>query len=229
MQCHHRPGERHSVRSPCQRRHLLIQQIPASRHRAGSGYADFVGDGPPTPASGKTLDQLKQEHIASTQRGYPILVAGAVYFLVLALLRALVPVRTVQLIWVLGLCVIFPAGVLLGRTLGIDVISRGNPLGTLGGLIAATQVFYLPVFIAVYQFQPSLLPLTIGLLGGAHFLPYGWLYNSRGYLFVAVATGLSALILGGPFMASSLTSVPLAIALTYALGTLWILRENRKQ
>jgi len=209
VQCHHRPGERHSVRSPCQRRYLLIQQIPASRHRAGSGYADFVG--------------------ASTQRGYPILVAGAVYFLVLALLRALVPVRTVQLIWVLGLCVIFPAGVLLGRTLGIDVISRGNPLGTLGGLIAATQVFYLPVFIAVYQFQPSLLPLTIGLLGGAHFLPYGWLYNSRGYLFVAVATGLSALILGGPFMASSLTSVPLAIALTYALGTLWILRENRKQ
>ena len=30
-------------------------------------------------------------------------------------------------------------------------------------------------------------------------------------------------------MASSLTLVPLAIALTYALGTLWILRENRKQ
>lgn len=105
----------------------------------------------------------------------------------------------------------------------------GDGLGTLGGLIAATQVFYLPVFIAVYQFQPSLLPLTIGLLGGAHFLPYAWLYNSRGYLFVALATGLSALILGGPFMASSLTLVPLAIALTYALGTLWILRENRKQ
>ena len=155
--------------------------------------------------------------------------AGAVYFLILALLRALVPVRTVQLIWVLGLCVIFPAGVLLGRVLGIHVISRGNPLGTLGGLIAATQVFYLPVFIAVYQFRPSLLPLTIGLLGGAHFLPYTWLYNSRGYLFVALATGLSALILGGPFMASSLTFVPLAIALTYALGTLWILRENGKQ
>lgn len=102
-------------------------------------------------------------------------------------------------------------------------------MGTLGGLIAATQVFYLPVFIAVYQFQPSLLPLTIGLLGGAHFLPYAWLYNNHGYLFVALATGLSALILGGPFMASSLTFVPLAIALTYALGTLWILRENRKQ
>jgi hypothetical protein len=183
----------------------------------------------PTPTKGKTLDQLKLEHIASTQRGYPILLSGAIYFLALALLPALVPRRTVQLIWVLGLCVVFPGGLLLARLLGVNLIGKGNPLGTLGGLIAATQVFYLPVFIALYQFKPSLLPLTVGLLGGAHFLPYGWLYNSRGYLFVALATGLSALILGGPFMSSSLTLVPIAIALTYALGTLWILWENHHQ
>lgn len=184
--------------------------------------------GKPTPAKEKTLDQLKLEHIVSTQRGYPVLVAGAVYFLALAVLPALVPRRTVQLIWVLGLGIVFPGGLLLARLLGIHLISKGSPLGTLGGLIAATQVFYLPVFIAVYQFKPSILPLTVGALGGAHFLPYGWLYNSRGYLFVALATGLSALILGGPFMSSSLTLVPIAISLTYALGTLWIVRENHE-
>jgi hypothetical protein len=182
----------------------------------------------PLPVRDKTLDQLKQEQIASSKRGYPILLAGALYFLVLALLPALLPVRTVQLVWVLGLCVIFPGGILLGSILGIQVITRGNPLGTLGGLIAATQVFYLPVFIAVYQFKPELLPLTIGLLGGAHFLPYAWLYNSRAYLFIALGTGLSAFVLGGPFMASSMTLVPIAIALMYALGTLWILRENQR-
>jgi hypothetical protein len=181
-----------------------------------------------TPAKDETLAQLKSEHIVSTQRGYPILVVGAVYFLTLAILPAFMPRRTVQLIWVLGLCIVFPGGLLLARLLGIYLISKENPLGTLGGLIAATQVFYLPVFIAVYQFKPSILPLTVGLLGGAHFLPYGWLYNSRGYFFVALATGLSTLILGGPFMSSALTLVPLAIALTYALGTLWILRENQQ-
>jgi hypothetical protein len=180
------------------------------------------------PTSAKSLDQLKTEIIASSKRGYPILVAGALFFLVLALLPAVLPLRTVQLIWVLGLIVIFPAGILLGRLFGIEVITRSNPLGTLGGLIAGTQAFYLPVFIAVYQFQPQLLPLTIGVLGGAHFLPYAWLYNSRAYLFVALGTGLAAFILGGAFMASSLLLVPLAIALVYATGTIWILQENRQ-
>jgi hypothetical protein len=113
----------------------------------------------------KSLDQLKVEIIATSKRGYPILVAGALFFLVLALLPAIMPLRTVQLIWVLGLIVIFPVGILLGQLLGIEVITRNNPLGTLGGLIAGTQAFYLPVFIAVYQFQPDLLPLTIGVLG----------------------------------------------------------------
>jgi hypothetical protein len=180
-----------------------------------------------TATSAKSLDQLKVEIIASSKRGYPILVAGALFFVVVALLPAVLPLRTVQLIWVLGLIVIFPAGILLGRVLGIEVITRNNPLGTLGGLIAGTQAFYLPVFIAVYQFQPELLPLTIGVLGGAHFLPYAWLYNSRAYLFVALGTGLAAFILGGAFMASALLLVPLAIALVYAAGTLWILQENR--
>lgn len=136
----------------------------------GSDYADFVGDGLPTPTSSKTLDQLKREHIASTQRGYPILVAGAVYFLALALLRALVLARTVQLIWVLGLGVIFPAGVLLGRLLGIHVISRGNPLGTLGGLIAATQVFYLPVFHRGVSVPAILAPADHRVVGGCPLL-----------------------------------------------------------
>ena len=181
-----------------------------------------------TPTRSKTLDQLKLEVIASSKRGYPILLAGAFYFLVLAFLPALLPAQAVRLIWVLGLCVIFPAGILLGRVLGIAVITRDNPLGTLGGLIAATQVFYLPVFIAIYQFKPELLPLTIGLLGGAHFLPYMWLYNSHAYLFVALGAGLSAFVLGGMFMASSMTLVPLAIALIYVLGAFWIIRENQR-
>ena len=179
-------------------------------------------------SSAKSLDQLKEEIIASSKRGYPILVAGALFFLVLALMPTILPLRTVQLIWVLGLIVIFPAGILLGRLLGIEVITRSNSLGTLGGLIAGTQAFYLPVFIAVYQFRPDLLPLTIGVLGGAHFLPYAWLYNSRAYLFVALGTGLAAFILGGAFMASSLLLVPLAIAFVYAIGTIWILQENRQ-
>ena len=99
--------------------------------REGSDYADFVGDGLPTPTSSKTLDQLKREHIPDPTwiphpggRGRLLTGPGAV--------RGACTVRTVQLIWVLGLGVIFPAGVLLGRLLGVHVISGATPWGHSG-------------------------------------------------------------------------------------------------
>jgi uncharacterized protein DUF7010 len=181
-----------------------------------------------TSASGSaSLDELKLEIIRSSRRGYPILLAGALFFTALAVLPALVPLQTARLLWVLGLVIIFPLGILIGRLLGIEVITRHNPLGTLGGLIAGTQIFYLPVFMAVYQFKPELLPLTIGLLGGAHFLPYAWLYNSRAYMFTAFAMGVAAFVLGGLFMSSALRLVPIALALIYIIATVWLLAENR--
>ena len=181
-----------------------------------------------TLASGSArLDELKLEIIRSSRRGYPILLAGALFFASLAILPALVTLQTVRLLWVLGLVIIFPLGIMIGRLLGIEVITRHNPLGTLGGLIAGTQMFYLPVFMAVYQFKPELLPLTIGLLGGAHFLPYAWLYNSRAYMFTAFAMGAAAFVLGGLFMSSALRLVPIALALIYIIATVWLLAENR--
>lgn len=181
-----------------------------------------------TPVVGSvSLDELKLELIRSSRRGYPILLAGALFFAILAILPALVPVQTVRLLWVVGLVIIFPLGILIGHLLGIEVVTRHHPLGTLGGLIAGTQLFYLPVFMAVYQFQPELLPLTIGLLGGAHFLPYAWLYNSRAYVFTAIATGVAAFVLGGPFMSSALILVPIAISLIYIIAIVWLLAENR--
>jgi hypothetical protein len=181
-----------------------------------------------TPAGGRaSLDELKLEIIRSSRRGYPILLAGALFFAILAVLPALVPLQTVRLLWMVGLVIIFPLGILIGLLLGIEVITRRNPLGTLGGLIAGRQMFYLPVFMAVYQFKPELLPLTIGLLGGAHFLPYAWLYNSRAYVFTALAMGIATFVLGGPFMSSALRLVPIALALIYIIATLWLLAENR--
>lgn len=110
-----------------------------------------------------------QDHVIDVaQRGHPILVTGSAFFVVVAALRSALPQRTLGLVWIFGMMVIFPTGVMLGALLRINVMTRDNPLGTLGGLVAAVQAFFIPVFIVVYQFTPQYLPLTVGLLGGVH-------------------------------------------------------------
>ncbi|WP_431190651.1 DUF7010 family protein [Lysinibacillus sphaericus] len=72
----------------------------------------------------------------------------------------------------------------MSKILGVNLLTTGNPLGTLGGIVAAPQAFYIPVFIIVYMNIPEYLPFTIGLLAGSHFLPYIWIYKSKAYLFI---------------------------------------------
>jgi len=178
--------------------------------------------------SHKTLLQLQGEIITSAKRGYPILVSASFFFVLIAILAQVLSERTLGLVCIFGMMVIFPVGVLLGRVFGARVLTTDNPLGNLGGLVAGTQAFFIPVFIVVYQFVPQYLPLTVGLLGGAHFLPYAWIYKSRAYVFVTLGICLSALGFGIVLTSLAYTIVPLSMALVFALAVLWILRENRK-
>jgi len=145
----------------------------------------------------KTLVNLQNELIAETQKGFPILLSG----------------------------VIFPIGIFISKILGVSLNSTDNPLGILGGIVAAAQAFYIPVFIIVYMKIPEYLPFTIGLLAGSHFLPYIWIYKSKAYLFVTLGTCFSALILGGFFVDYAFTVVPLAISIVYGIGVVLIQRE----
>ncbi|MCH7322629.1 hypothetical protein LZ480_12075 [Solibacillus sp. MA9] len=173
----------------------------------------------------KTLDSLQQEIIFEAKKGFPILLSGAVVFLIFMLMYFVFPIEIVHLIWIFGLGVIFPLGIFISKILGVNLNATNNPLGTLGGIVAAPQAFYIPVFIIVYMNIPEYLPFTIGLLAGSHFLPYIWIYKSKSYLFVTLGTCFSALILGGFFVDHAFILVPFAISIVYGTGVLLIKRE----
>jgi hypothetical protein len=178
-------------------------------------------------SSTKTLAELQTEIIRSAKRGYPILITAAGFFALIAALSRVLPTHTLGLAWLLGMMIIFPSGVVLGRFLGVQLITTDSPLGTLGGLVSGVQGAFIPVFIVIYQFVPQYLPLAVGLLGGAHFLPYAWIYRSRAYWFVTLGTCLSALVIGIGFVSKAYVAVPLSMAAVFAISVFWILAENR--
>ncbi len=173
----------------------------------------------------RTLKQLQTDIVSTSKKGFPILLAGAIVFMLFTFLPFIFPMKTVYLIWIFGLSVIFPFGILISKMVNVNILVTDNPLGTLGGIVAAPQAFFIPVFIIVYMHIPEYLPFTIGLLGGAHFLPYMWIYKSKAYLFITLTTCIASLILGGFFVELAFTLVPLAISITYGIGVLLMLRE----
>ncbi|WP_421378130.1 DUF7010 family protein [Bacillus salacetis] len=173
----------------------------------------------------QTLVQLHSEISSEAKKGYPILLAGSIVFLAFTFLPLFLPMETVHLVWIFGLSTIFPLGLLFCKLLGINILSSKNPLGTLGGIIAFPQAFFIPVFIIVYMNIPEYLPFTIGLLGGSHFLPYMWIYRSKAYLVVTFGVCLLSMVFGAWFVDQAFTIVPIAISAVYGLGVLLILWE----
>ncbi|MBM7660288.1 hypothetical protein JOC85_001055 [Bacillus mesophilus] len=177
----------------------------------------------------KTLEHLQSDLIVEAKKGFPILLAGSIVFFIFTILSFLLPMKVVHLVWIFGLGAIFPLGLLLSKPFGVSLVTSKNPIATLGGIVAAPQAFFIPVFIMVYQHIPEYLPFTIGLLGGSHFLPYMWIYRSKAYLFVTLGVCLSSLLLGTVMVEQAFTVVPIAISLVYLIGVLLIFKELKTE
>jgi len=161
------------------------------------------------------LDKLKEDLTQDTLKGIPFLIAGSIYWFVMGILHFFIKdTQTLALIYLIGSGSIFPAAMLISKLIGANLVSK-NPLGTLSGIIGGVQGFYILIWIVIYIELPNLLPLTIGILVGSHFLPYAWIYNSKAYQIFTMLTVLISFILGYVFKALAFTILPFALALIY--------------
>ncbi|MCB2379350.1 hypothetical protein LGH70_17260 [Hymenobacter sp. BT635] len=175
----------------------------------------------------RSLAELQLENIRASRRGVTIIATAAVVLAVVGALGWWLPERTMGLVLFGGMGLIFPLGLLLNRLLGIDFFIQDNPLGTLGGLAAVWQQFFTPLFIWFYFRHLPQLPMLVGVVAGAHFFVYAWLYSSRTYWFLTIATVAVAYGGGLLFATHSFVVVPWSMAVVYGLGVLGLLRENR--
>jgi len=65
----------------------------------------------------------------------------------------------------------------------------------------------------------------MAVLFGSHFLPYGWLYQSRGYYFLGIVVPVLAVVVAlmGPSVSQALTAP--ATAVIYAIACAVVLKE----
>ncbi|GIP37830.1 hypothetical protein J31TS4_11100 [Paenibacillus sp. J31TS4] len=175
-----------------------------------------------------TLEELRNDLIRTARKGYPIFLAGALFWLVMAVLSFFLEGKPLALCYVLGMGSIFPLGLLFSKALGVDFLSVRNPLSTLGGIIGGIQAFFLPVWIVTYIEQYELIPMMVGILGGSHFLPYAWIYRSRSYLFLTIATTLCSFVFGYVLAERAFLLVPATVCIVYLLTVAGLLYETRR-
>ena len=175
-----------------------------------------------------TLPEFQAERLrmcVATAKGIGMPIAGMLYWIAVAVvLRSSLPMSTALVLCFVLTGPVFPIGYVLTRAMGGDLFAKSTTLTPIGLQLAALQLFFWPVVVVVYRNAPEWVPFTLAVLFGSHFLPYGWMYRSIGYPFLAlslaVVMSVGALVSGGPMF----LTVPLLAAGCYAVavGILWL-------
>lgn len=162
-----------------------------------------------------------------TRRGIGMPLAGLLYWIAFAVFVRVLPERTALVYSFFATGAVFPLGILFTRLAGGDLFVKSAVFTNLGLQLALLQLFFWPVIIIVFGTARPWTPFVMAVLFCSHFLPYNWLYRSRGYFFLAVGTGTITTGTAIALRSSLYLWVPLIAAACYAIAVVMLWRENR--
>lgn len=173
-----------------------------------------------------TYRELSTALAVSSKRGLPMIFAGMLFWLVAGLAGFLDHAITVW-VYLYGIGLIFPVGLLIAKAMKADLFAKDNPLAVLAGVAGAMQILFAPLVILILFRLPEYIPFAVGVLTGAHFLPYAVIYRSKAYLFLSIATVAGAGLIGSLALQYTFLATPFALAAVYLVTCLLLMRERK--
>jgi hypothetical protein len=171
--------------------------------------------------------ELKNDLSLEAHLGYPVFIAGILFWLFVGICSFFLPQETLVWLYLFGIGAILPLAILISKILKINFLAAHNPLSTVGGLVGGMQIFFAPIVIMVAYHQPEWMPFVIGVLTGAHFLPYVWIYDTKIYLFQTMTTVIVSSVIGIGFMDQSFHLTPFALSVVYIITAILLIRKHR--
>ena len=171
-----------------------------------------------------------EEHRAHFSRG-PFLampIAGTIAWTAIGIAGLLLPTRLAAWALFIGTGMIFSLGLLVSRFTGEDLLGKQRPGNPFDALFMRTVVMAWLVFAIVIPFfrlDPTSLPLTVGILAGLMWLPFGWIIQHWVGTFHAVTRTVLCLVAWYAFPAHRFVAIPTVIVATYLVTILALVRR----
>jgi hypothetical protein len=184
---------------------------------------------PAVAADAMTVNEARRSASASAAAGAPWLIAYGLTLSVVAALSFVLDTRAAALATLFQGGVALPLAFALERRLGRGAMAADHPLRTLSVQLAMVQIVALPAVIMLYPDHPQLVPAALAAVGGAHFLPYVWLHETRIYLVLAIAVSVVSWVLAGVFGVDAHRAVLVWWAACYVVAAVSLLRLARRR
>jgi hypothetical protein len=175
----------------------------------------------------QTLNELRAELALRNQRGITFIMAATVYWSAVGLAGLKLPPSSAFIASIWGTGILFPLSILFAKALRIDIFYK-NALTPLGVWANVFQLFFFPILFIAARANIFYPPVFMGVLAGAHFVFYHWLYRSPVYLVMAFVVSSSSYALGFMFPDQTYVVVGFSNALWLGLGVAALSIENHR-
>jgi hypothetical protein len=180
------------------------------------------------PSATFSLDQERALFAQSPFLAMPI--AGTIAWTAIGIAGAILPVDLAAWALFIGTGMIFSVGLVVARFTGEDLLGRRRPGNPFDALFMRTVVMAWLVFaiaIPFFRMDPTSLPLSVGILAGLMWLPFGWMIQHWVGTFHAVTRTVFCLVAWYAFPSQRFVVIPAVIVVIYLVTIAALVRRKR--
>ena len=145
-------------------------------------------------------------------------IAGTIAWTVIGIGGMLLPTNLAAWAVFIGTGMIFSIGLVVARFTGEDLLGKKRPGNPFDALFMRTVMMSWLVFaiaIPFFRLEPTSLPLTVGILAGLMWLPFGWIISHWVGTFHAVTRTILCLVAWYAFPEQRFVVIPAVIVAIY--------------
>jgi hypothetical protein len=175
-----------------------------------------------------SLEQHRAYFASSPFLAMPI--AGTIAWAAIGVAGLVLPTPLAAWALFIGTGMIFSLGLLVARFTGEDLLGRQRPGNPFDALFMRTVVMSWLVFaiaIPFFRLDPTSLPLTVGILAGLMWLPFGWIIGHWVGAFHSIARTVLCLAAWYAFPDHRFVVIPAVIVAIYLVTITALVRRPR--
>lgn len=164
------------------------------------------------------LEEMLFDCATKQKKGLHFILASIIIWSAVCLVHlTTLPILTKNFLTFCFTAPLMPLAYLISKIIKVDFTNKENPLTNLGVLFSLNQILYLLIAMWVYPAVPEKMVMVLGMIFGAHLLPYSWLYKSKSYLVMAVMIPITILIIGINFPAYIVAGTMILFEIVFSL------------
>lgn len=169
------------------------------------------------------LNKLKLELSIKSKNGIDFITSATIIWLVIAYVWTL-PFSSYEksiFTFIIG-SFMMPLVLVFSKIFKTKWKIKDNPLQSLGLWLNFAQLFYFPFLVFILLKQPDYFLMAYIIITGAHFFPYAWFYNEKGYAIMAGIISVGALLISLNIVPEKMYLVGIFIGICLVILAFWI-------